>query len=208
MFIDALIHVGSLRNNLNLTFNKELNNTLNYNQEVQPYPPKKNITLTSKFFNGAAHLVEDQGMYQVTDVDRFIHLLPEGKGRPSFPCNRCAKLSEPSKQQIHTTKNKTVEGGGCRDKENSNYEVWVALDVCSALIGCFLRQYIVVRGTATGSTVFSRECSLHQWDQNDLFYNYPPLSYLAFMSRHSGGKMRKSKKEKDWEEQRETGSHS
>lgn len=32
--------------------------------------------------NSAAHLEEDQGMYQVTQVDRFIHLLPEGKRRP------------------------------------------------------------------------------------------------------------------------------
>lgn len=46
----------------------------------------------------------DQGMYRVTRVNRFIHLLPEGKRKLPFPCNRCAGPSEPSKQQIHMTR--------------------------------------------------------------------------------------------------------
>lgn len=60
-----------------------------------------------------AYLKEDQRMYHITEVDGFIHLLPEGKRRPPFPYNRCAGPSEPSKQEIHTTRNETGEGGGC-----------------------------------------------------------------------------------------------
>lgn len=33
----------------------------------------------------------NQGMFPVTEVDRFIHLLPEEKRRPLFSGSRCAK---------------------------------------------------------------------------------------------------------------------
>lgn len=44
-------------------------------------------------------------------VDGFIHLLPEGGGKPPFPYNRCAGLLEPSKQEVHRLKRKEGKGG-------------------------------------------------------------------------------------------------
>lgn len=64
-----------------------------------------------------SYLEEDQGMYQVTRVDGFIHLLPEGKGKPPFPCNRCAGPSEPSKQEFHTTRKERGRGWVLRQRK-------------------------------------------------------------------------------------------